>query len=197
MVAAGALDKSCLNAIASLAGFFVFGLVFSQLGNLYGHRRRGWLLFILSAQVIILWAGYLVLWSPMVRADGEDSWVYLSLLGAQGGIQVTHATNSGVKELPTAMMTTPYAAFISDPTLFKSGAIEDVTSRNRRFLYILVFWSGAFLGAAVAKWSNLQGMTLAVMACKFLVLLYFIFASPKEPRRPIRRMSRDERNVAM
>lgn len=66
-------------------------------------------------------------------------------------------------------MTTPYAAFVSDPTLFRFGANRDVRARNRRFIYIVTFWVGSFLGAAIARWSTLWVMTAIVLGCKVVV----------------------------
>lgn len=77
-------------------------------------------------------------------------------------------------------MTTPYAALISDPTLFASAKNVDVRSRNRRFAYIVVFWSGAFFGAALSFRANIFIATLAVLSCKVaaLMLLAFVPGSP-------------------
>lgn len=68
--------------------------------------------------------------------------------------------------MPTAMMTTPYAAFVSDPSLFASGEGRDVRARNRRFIYIVTFWVGAMLGAVVAKYSTVLISTLIVIGLK-------------------------------
>lgn len=68
------------------------------------------------------------------------------------------------------MMTTPYAALISDPSLFSSGKDTDVRSRNRRVLYIIVFWLGAFCGAALHVWSGIGWATGAVLGCKVVVV---------------------------
>lgn len=67
-------------------------------------------------------------------------------------------------------MTTPYAALISDPTLFASSKTVDVRSRNRRLLYIVVFWSGAFFGAALSLRANIFIATCAVLICKMAAL---------------------------
>lgn len=83
---------------------------------------------------------------------------------------ILQAANAGARELPTAMMTTPYAALISDPALFSSGVTTDVTSRNRRFLYIVIFWLGAFVGAALSRWTGISTATSAVLACKVVAL---------------------------
>lgn len=68
-------------------------------------------------------------------------------------------------------MTTPYAALISDSTLFASAKTVDVRSRNRRLVYIVVFWSGAFFGAALSFRSNIFIATLAVLVCKITALV--------------------------
>jgi hypothetical protein len=139
----------------------------------------------------------------------RSDWVYLLLIGLQGGPQVTlvspllllevptrptdrelisQATNSGVRELPTAMMTTPYAALISDPSLFcfPSASLQDPAEtiyRNRRFLYIACFWTGAFTGGALMKWSNLWALTGVVGALKaFAALLVWVSKAEEAPK---------------
>lgn len=89
------------------------------------------------------------------------------------------ASNSGARELPTAMMTTPYAALISDPTLFASAAVADVSSRNRRVIYLVVFWAGALAGAALARWSSVWVMTTLVAGLKAAVwIMVFCTRTP-------------------
>jgi uncharacterized membrane protein YoaK (UPF0700 family) len=85
------------------------------------------------------------------------------------------------------MMTTPYAALISDATLFSSGRRADVRSRNRRLAYIVVFWSGAFVGAALSFRTNIFIGTIAVLICKIAALVYLASVkglSPKVPNQP-------------
>jgi hypothetical protein len=69
------------------------------------------------------------------------------------------------------MMTTPYAAFISDPSLFSFPSPPDsksVISRNRRFIYILLFWIGSFVGGAMMEWASLWVLTVVVAGVKIL-----------------------------
>ena len=74
------------------------------------------------------------------------------------------------------MMTTPYAALIADPALFASGATADVTSRNRRIIYLMVFWAGALAGAAIARWSDVWVMTIVVAGLKMISWTMVFFA---------------------
>nr|XP_031860065.1 uncharacterized protein CI109_004428 [Kwoniella shandongensis]KAA5527137.1 hypothetical protein CI109_004428 [Kwoniella shandongensis] len=183
MAVVGAATRSPVNSGVSLLGFVGAGLVFGQIGNLCGHRRRSWLLINLSIQLLILIIATLlasVFAHTPIGLKGRYHWVYLLLFGLQGGIQVTLAANSGCRELPTAMMTTPYAALISDPTLFSSGVNKDVSARNRRFIYVVLFWVGCFAGAAIAKWSSVWVMTVAVIGCKLLAVGFVIFARGEE-----------------
>lgn len=91
------------------------------------------------------------------------------------------AANSGAREIPSAMMTTPYAALISDPTLFASAKTVDVRSRNRRFFYIVVFWSGAFSGAALSFRAGIFIATVAVLLCKTVALGLLASAQGSSP----------------
>lgn len=70
------------------------------------------------------------------------------------------------------MMTTPYAALISDPRLFASARHVDARSRNRRIVYILIFWLGALVGAVLSLHATICAATIVVLFCKFLALLY-------------------------
>lgn len=74
------------------------------------------------------------------------------------------------------MMTTPYAALISDPALFASPNCVDARSRNRRFVYIVVFWLGSFAGAGLSLRTNIFCVTLVVLACKIIALVCVILA---------------------
>lgn len=82
------------------------------------------------------------------------------------------------------MMTTPYAAFLSDPSLLFWRRRGDVTARNRRFLYLVMFWLGALLGAVVAKWSTTLVMTLITIGCKLLALDLVGLAKGEELEEP-------------
>jgi hypothetical protein len=74
------------------------------------------------------------------------------------------------------MMTTPYAALISDPALFASPNCVDARSRNRRFAYIVLFWLGSFAGAGLSMRTNIFVVTLVVLACKIMALICVVFA---------------------
>lgn len=71
-------------------------------------------------------------------------------------------------ELPTGMMTTPYARLISEPNLL-NWRIKDV-ARDRRAVYVLVFWAGAFTGAALERWIS-SWLTFGLgVVCKALAM---------------------------
>lgn len=74
------------------------------------------------------------------------------------------------------MMTTPYAALISDPALFASPNRADARSRNRRVVYIVVFWLGSFAGAGLSMRTNIFVVTLVLLLCKIMALLCVIVA---------------------
>jgi hypothetical protein len=74
------------------------------------------------------------------------------------------------------MMTTPYAALISDPALFAPLNCTDGRSRNRRLVYIVLFWLGSFAGAGLSMRTNIFVVTLVVLVCKFMALGCVIFA---------------------
>ena len=73
-------------------------------------------------------------------------------------------------------MTTPYAALISDPALFAPLSSTDGRSRNRRLVYIVIFWLGSFAGAGLSMRTNIFVVTLVVLVCKITALSCVIFA---------------------
>lgn len=79
-------------------------------------------------------------------------------------------------------MTTPYAALISDPKLFASARHKDARSRNRRVVYILIFWLGALVGAILSFHATICAATIAVLFCKFLALVYIAAVKIDPPR---------------
>ncbi|ORY28975.1 hypothetical protein BCR39DRAFT_182396 [Naematelia encephala] len=214
VAALGSSSKSPLLPGVSLAGFVVSGLIFGQLGGYFGHHRRGWLLLSFTFQLVILAAASLIVAKSNQSHSSQKTtgWVHMLLLAVQGGPQVTMATNAGCREIPTAMMTTPYAAFISDPTIFQSGQGIDVRARNRRALYIAVFWAGALVGAAI---SSLCWMSIIVGGCKVVAMGLVVLAKGEvgdqigadggvkdggeedEVYSGFQHIVRDERNVAM
>ena len=75
------------------------------------------------------------------------------------------------------MMTTPYAALISDPALFASANSSlDARSRNRRIVYIVLFWLGSFAGAGLSMKTNIFVVTFVVLVCKIMALVCVVFA---------------------
>ncbi|RSH91573.1 hypothetical protein EHS25_009872 [Saitozyma podzolica] len=158
-------------ALVSLIGFLGCGLIMGQTGIRIGARTIGWLLFSLLVQTVsLLLATVLVcpLGPASFYAGGPNQWVLVLLTAISGGTQIAMASSVGVPELPTGMMTTPYARLISEPNLL-NWRIKDV-ARDRRAVYVLVFWAGAFTGAALERWIS-SWLTFGLgVGCKALAM---------------------------
>lgn len=95
--------------------------------------------------------------------------------------RVQQASSVGVPELPTGMMTTPYARLISEPNLLH-WRIRDA-ARDRRAVYVLVFWAGAFTGAALERWIA-SWLTFGLgVGCKALAMGMVFMAKEEGSRR--------------
>jgi hypothetical protein len=107
----GAVERSPIYAAVSLAGFLGAGLLFGQLGNVLGgshtsyapnktsaitdqsgNQRRWWILLTLSFQITVLGIAAFVISdhsSTALHVNESQAWVYVFLIGLQGGPQVT------------------------------------------------------------------------------------------------------------
>ncbi|WOO79746.1 uncharacterized protein LOC62_02G003262 [Vanrija pseudolonga] len=158
-------SKKLILTATALGGFFGAGLLFGQLGAYFGHRRRVWVLTTMTYQVVVL-AAFCFLVSPLApeayTPEGVHAWVPMLLSAIQGGPQVVMATNLGVPEMPTAMVTSAYAGLISDTFLFSHTA---QVPRDRRIVYLTIFWIGAFLGLGAEQF--ISAWFASSLACLF------------------------------
>ncbi|KAG1721690.1 uncharacterized protein EDB91DRAFT_1175938 [Suillus paluster] len=108
----GAANVQMLNTGTSLASFLFFGFLSGQVGHIFGHRKRWWMLLSLLIQALLLF-----------------------LLATSAGFQVAMARNLGVNEIPTAMLTSPFIDFVTDRYLFTGNwSDRKVMGRNRRLI---------------------------------------------------------------
>lgn len=149
LAAANAAPVELHNTAASLGGFLVCGLVAGKLGNWMGNRNRGWLLMSNLVQLVILLL-VTILSSPSIHilesTHRASQWITLLLLASSAGFQVAMAKTSGVQEVPTAMLTSPFIEFATDKALYKKWTAGGcVKSRNRRAIYITCLMGGSLM----------------------------------------------------
>ena len=180
---AGAGVPSVLTTGVSLATFLVSGFVFGRVGNACGNRSRAWLCATMAFQTTLLLLLAVLIQLGIIRvalhpAHGKqlhDSLLAL-LLAATAGAQVAMARSSGINEIPTAMLTSPFIDFLVDPLLFANPrrATHDpkVNTRNTRGLYIASLLIGTIIGAAMHKHSGTTSVIYFAMALRFLGTLF-------------------------
>lgn len=71
--------------------------------------------------------------------------------------------------MPTAMVTSAYAGLISDTFLFSHTA---QVPRDRRIVYLTVFWIGAFLGLGAEQF--ISAWFASSLACLFKAIALFM-----------------------
>lgn len=139
------------NVAVSISVFLIGGFIIGQMGRYYGVTRRGWLIVTNTLQVILIYiAAALRHWYALgatfsARRNPKRFSVSALLAFASGG-QVAMA-RSTVPEITTAIVTSAYIDFLSDPNLFK----RKNRSRNRLFVFIVALMSGSFVGAALYR----------------------------------------------
>lgn len=115
-------------------------------------------------------------WGPAIVAPGgRYEWVGMLLSAIQGGPQVVMATNLGVPEMPTAMVTSAYAGLISDVKLFSKGFS---VPRDRRIVYLITFWIGSFVGLGVEQGTTAWFASFLSAVLKLIALWMIIRARP-------------------
>jgi uncharacterized membrane protein YoaK (UPF0700 family) len=152
LLALGALNVdpaiiSLSNVSASL-GMFIGGcLIFGQLGNYFGVRRRGWLMATNFAQTVLVFAAAGIRQITAHSRTGPQSYAVISLLSFASGGQVACARSLDIPEITTAMVTSAYVDVRVDPNIFRGRN----RSRNRRLIFVVALLAGCFVGAKFVK----------------------------------------------
>lgn len=155
----------------SLGLFVVGGLLFGQVGDFLGRRRKIWLITTNSLQTAIMFAAAALRhWLPDAH-EGGPAWAVISLLSLSSGGQVAMARTINLPQIPTAMVTSAYVDFLVDPDILKLHN----RPRNRRFIFVICLVMGSFIGA-VAYWYVAPSLSLLLAACcKAVVSISFFF----------------------
>lgn len=160
------------NVGFSLALFIVGGLLFGQIGDRLGRRRRAWLLTTNAVQTAITFVATAIYhWLPRTEGNKPYGWAVVSLLAFASGGQVAMARTLNMPQIPTAMVTSAYIDFLVDPELFHRGN----RPRNRRFFFVLSLLVGCFIGASAYAYVGAALSLLLNGICKALVCLSFFF----------------------
>lgn len=161
------------SAAVSLGCFLLSCFAAGRLGLHFGAHTRGWLLLTNAVQTGAVILVYILHATKVIVLDNELKLVYIALLSIASGMQVASARQLQA-DIPTAMLTSPFAALLVDEHIFKLRN----PARDRRLAHILSMLSGAFIGSAVYKCSGTGAAFIVAFAMKFIITLSYFF-NPK------------------
>lgn len=160
------------NVAFSLSLFIAGGLIFGQIGDHLGRRCKGWLIATNALQTAIMFAGVaLRKWLPESH-EGLHAWAVIALLAFASGGQVAMARTVDVPQIPTAMVTSAYIDFLTDPGIF----MLHNRPRNRRLLLVVCLILGSFIGASSYALVEPALALLLATICKTVVCFSFLFS---------------------
>lgn len=159
------------NVGVSLGTFILGGMLLGQVGNLCGCKRRLWLIVSSALQSAIVFAAVALQYRCGVSETGSIALWAIALLGFASGAQVAMARTVKIPEITTAMITSAYIDLVVDPGIF----VLRNRSRNRRALFILALFVGAFAGTFSSANVNSPFALLLSAIIKALVTCAFMF----------------------
>lgn len=176
LLAVGALDLGTEsvdlpNVAMSLSLFVAAGLIFGQVGDHIGRRRKAWLLATNTVQTaLMLAAAAFRQWLPE-QHKGPYAWAVIVLLAFASGGQVAMARTVNLPQIPTAMVTSAYIDLFADPDILTPRN----RPRNRRLLFIVALVVGSFIGAGAYAMVEPALPLLLASLCKAAVCVSFLF----------------------
>lgn len=172
--AAGMLNKphQVTDIGVSLGTFLLSLLFFGQLGNRLGRRNRPWLLATNLTQASLILITAICKTTHAISNSNPTRLAEIVLLTISAAMQITMAKGLSVPEVPTAMLTSPFADLLCDKQLWER---KRVYSRDLRFIYIVSLISGGCVGAFITARSHPASPVFLAFAIKLLVGLSFFF----------------------
>ncbi|KAI9806630.1 MAG: hypothetical protein M1825_006087 [Sarcosagium campestre] len=151
----------------SLALFVAAVVIAGQAGNVFGVRKRWWLLISSLIQTAMVFAAAALQYQYGVSQDGALAQVTIALLAFASGAQVAMVRSLKVTDITTAMATAAYIDLFIDPSVL------DIHNgkRNRRLLFLLSLIAGSFAGAGAYKSRNSAFALLVSAIGKLIVTL--------------------------
>jgi uncharacterized membrane protein YoaK (UPF0700 family) len=165
---------SIRNVGVSLSLFIAGGWVAGHLGNVFGPRRRSWLLATSFVQTCMVWAAVALQFLAPIHKTGPVAFIVLSLLAFSSSAQVAMARSLKMTEITTAMATAAYVDLLIDPKLYSWKN----RSRNRRVVFLFTLAAGSFAGAFCTRKVHSAFSLLVSAVLKTIASLGF-FLSPK------------------
>ncbi|GAB1211472.1 hypothetical protein ATERTT37_000587 [Aspergillus terreus] len=159
------------NVGMSLGMFIAGGLVMGQLGNIFGGRRRLWLIMSSLIQTALVFAALAIQYSIPVRTDGPAALGVIACLAFSSGGQVAMGRGLKITEITTAMATAAYVDVVVDPGLL----MKNNRTRNRRILFVVMIAVGCFVGAFAEREVNSSFALLCCALGKAIVTLSFFW----------------------
>jgi uncharacterized membrane protein YoaK (UPF0700 family) len=100
------------NTGSSLGSYLLASFLGGRFGMAVGYRQRLYLFISNVLQTVLLLVALILLYTSAVKvSDTYHQWVFLLLYGSSAGFQVSLARNVGVREIPTAMLSSPLSVY--------------------------------------------------------------------------------------
>lgn len=169
------------DTATSLGSFLLFLCISGQAGNIIGRRRRWWLLATNTIQTFVILLIAILEVAHGVHNERPSRFATIVLLSAGSGMQVASAKTLSVPEVPTAMLTSPYADLLTDRSLFKRGRSGP---RDKRLTYIFCFCAGTAIGGAMYRYSGTAAPIFLAGGVKLCVTVSYLF-NPSKQQSPL------------
>lgn len=173
-------NKSIRNIAVSLGTFVGGALIFGQLGNYFGPRKRLWLLLSNLLQTVMVYAAAVIFYTVPDNRHGSAARGIITLLAVSSGAQVAMGRSLRITEITTAMATSVFADAVVDPRLIRF----DNRRRNRRVLFLVMLTAGCLAGAFAQKKVNSAFAILLCAIVKSIVTGAFFF-NERIPKRNV------------
>lgn len=119
------------NTLMSLGMFIAGALIFGQIGNLLGCRRRSWLLLSNFLQTAMVFAATALQYAYPILVEGGHALAVIALLAFASGGQVAMARGLKITEITTAMATAVCSIISANDGLHWTDSFSGVC----RFIY--------------------------------------------------------------
>jgi uncharacterized membrane protein YoaK (UPF0700 family) len=163
--------KNVPNIATSLGTFVGGALLFGQLGNYVGPRKRWWLILSNVFQTVTVYAAAIVQYTVRRNPTSASARGVITLLAVSSGAQVGMGRSLRITEITTAMATSVFVDAVVDPDLLRLRNRR----RNRRIIFLVNLTAGCFAGAWALRGVNSPFALLLCAIVKSIATAAFFF----------------------
>ncbi|KAK4981771.1 hypothetical protein LTR66_009730 [Elasticomyces elasticus] len=177
-----AVQQVVPNVGMAMATFCAGSVIFGHVGNLFGKKRRSWLMFSEFFQTCLIFGATALRYWGNKDKTGPHALGVIALLSFASGGQVALPIGLGIPELNTTMITAALVSLANDRNIFKKFA--ENRRRNRLVGAYLAFLGGAYVGATTNEFCWPAVTLLVAGIGKMCVIGMFLFNGGHEHNKP-------------